>query len=142
MPIHPSNLAKYPGGSIRSPEWLAIRRNIQFRARNCCENCGVENGSIGGRDEEGEWYDVADTDWKLGENAFCVNGIHGERELRLVKVVCTVAHIDGKLDDHGDANLAFWCQRCHLRHDADQHRTNAANTRAEKVGQLDLWGRA
>lgn len=142
MPIRPENMAKYPGGSIRSAEWLAIRRNIQFRARNCCENCGVENGSIGGRDEDGNWYDVADPEFELGSNAFCANAEHGERDLRLIKIVCTVAHRDGRLDDHSDANLAFWCQRCHLRHDAAQHQANAAITRHEKAGQLDLLGRA
>ena len=65
----------------------------------------------------------------------------GERELRIVRIVCTVAHVDGRLEDHSDDNLAFWCQRCHLRHDAEQHRINAAITRHEKAGQLDLLGR-
>lgn len=139
MPIRPENMVKYPGGSIRSPEWLAIRSNIQARARNCCEQCGVENGSVGGRDEDGNWYDVADTDYVLGENAFCVNSEHGERDLRLIKIVCTVAHVDGQLVDHSDANLRFWCQRCHNRHDAKSRLANAAITRREKAGQMDLW---
>lgn len=140
MPIRPENMAKYPGGSIRSPEWMAIRRNIQYRARNCCEGCGVENHSIGGRDEDGNWYDAQDDDATLGGYAFCT-GDHGERELRIIKIVCTVAHVDGKLDDHSDDNLRFWCQRCHNRHDAKSRQVNASITRHEKAGQLDLLGR-
>ncbi len=142
MPIRPENMAKYPGGSIRSPEWLAIRERIRARANDCCEQCGVPNGELGGR--EGDvWFTAQDDDARPGEHAFCtdLSGQRGERDLRIIKIVCTVAHTDGKLDDHCDDNLAFWCQRCHLRHDAEQHRTNAAITRAEKAGQMDLWAR-
>ena len=32
MPISPENMRCYPGGSIRSPEWLAIRCAILNRA--------------------------------------------------------------------------------------------------------------
>lgn len=137
MPIRPENMAKYPGGSIRSPEWQAIRRNIQARARNRCEGCGVENHSLGGRDEDGNWYDAQDDDAVPGEHSFCT-GDRGERELRIIKIVCTVAHVDGELTDHSDDNLRFWCQRCHLRHDHKQHVANAARTRRQKQPQLDL----
>jgi hypothetical protein len=119
MPIRPENAAKYPGGSIRSPEWLAIRERIRERAGDKCENCGVANHAWGQR--------LADGTFVMADQG--------------IKIVCTVAHVDGKLDDHGDANLAFWCQRCHLRHDAAQHQANAAITRHEKAGQLDLLGR-
>lgn len=144
MPIRPENMAKYPGGSIRSPEWLAIRRNIQFRARNCCEECGVENHSIGGRDEDGNWYDAQDDDARPGEYAFCTDltGQRGERDLRIIKIVCTVAHLDGKLDDHSDDNLRFLCQRCHNRLDAKSRRANAAITiHDRKAGTFDMFER-
>lgn len=142
MPIRPENMAKYPGGSIRSPEWLAIRQRIRERAGDCCEECGVPNGELGGRIGE-VWFTAQNDDARPGEHGFCTDlaGERGERELRIVKIVCTVAHVDGKLDDHSDGNLAFLCQRCHLRHDAEQHRINARITRHEKLGQLDLLGR-
>lgn len=142
MPIRPDNMALYPGGSIRSPEWLAIRERIRTRASDCCEQCGVPNGELGGR-EDGVWFTAQDEDATPGEYAFCsdLTGQRGERELRIVRIVCTVAHVDRNLDDHSDGNLAFWCQRCHLRHDAAQHRHNAAITRHEKAGQTDLFGR-
>lgn len=98
MPIRPENMAKYPGGSIRSPEWQAIRERIRTRAE-------------------------------------------GGATLRIIRIVCTVAHVDGGLDDHSDDNLRFWCQRCHNRHDAKSRQEHATITRHEKAGQLDLIGR-
>ncbi len=50
-------------------------------------------------------------------------------------VVLTVAHLDGELVDHGDNNLAVWCQRCHLTHDRHQHARSARATRARKLVQ-------
>jgi len=143
MPIRPENMARYPGGSIRSPEWLAIRERIRKRAGDCCEGCGVRNHALGGRDANGRWYDAQDDDATPGEYGFCTDltGEGGEADLRIIKIVCTVAHVDGKLDDHSDENLRFWCQRCHNRHDRRSRQVNAAITRAEKVGQLDLIGR-
>lgn len=140
MPIRPENMVLYPGGSIRSPEWLAIRERIRARAGDCCEQCGVRNGATGARSPiSDEWLDFAHGKFAV----FPVLGSGGYDEIRvpIIKIVCTVAHIDGKLVDHSDANLAFWCQRCHLSHDAGQHKANAAITRHEKRGQADLLGR-
>lgn len=142
MPIRPENMAKYPGGSIRSPEWLAIRERIRARAGNCCEECGVENHALGGRDEDGHWFYAQDDDVVPGEYGFCTDltGQRGERDLRIIKIVCTVAHVDGKLNDHSDENLRFWCQRCHNRHDAASRRANAAITiHDRRNGTLDLF---
>jgi len=47
-------------------------------------------------------------------------------------VVLTIAHRDNALVDHSDANLAAWCQRCHLTHDARQHADNARETRRSR----------
>lgn len=138
MPIRPENMAKYPGGSIRSPEWLAIRERIHRRAGNRCEGCGVRNGAHGCRHPvTDEWLDYAH-----GKVAvFPQSGDFFGRTVKLVRIVCTVAHVDGKLDDHSDDNLRFWCQRCHNRHDAASRQENATITRHEKAGQLDLLGR-
>ena len=115
MPISPERMKLYPGGSIRSPEWLAIRARIRQRAGDRCEgspaypDCRAENGQP--HPSTGS------------------------------KVVCTVAHVDGDLTKNEDADLKFWCQRCHNTHDVAQRQHNAAITRAEKVGQPDMYGR-
>jgi hypothetical protein len=148
MPIRPENMAKYPGGSTRSPEWQAIRERILARAGNCCEGCGVENHALGGRLRDGTFLKAQPTGdnglrltWpREGEWAWC-GSVSAPINLRIIRIVCTVAHVDGKLHDHSDDNLRFWCQRCHNRHDARSRQANAAITRHEKAGQLDLIGR-
>lgn len=150
MPIRPENLSIYPGGSIRSPEWLAIRERIRARAGNRCEACGVENHAVGGRMSDGTFCPALPLDGyaelpKEGAMAWCFDQTDPSKwkvRLRIIKIVCTVAHVDGRLDDHGDHNLAFWCQRCHNRHDAKSRQENATITRHEKDGQLDLLGRS
>lgn len=54
------------------------------------------------------------------------------------KVILTVAHVDHDPTNNDEANLAALCQRCHLRHDAKEHASNARRTRARKAGQLEL----
>lgn len=145
MPISPDCMKRYPGGSIRSPEWLAIRERIRARAGNRCEECGVENHALGGRGANGVFHKALPVGEKLlrlewpkpGDTSMCEGGVMR----RIIRIVCTIAHVDGKLDDHSDDNLRFWCQRCHNRHDAKSRAINAAITRHEKNGQLDLIGR-
>ena len=148
MPIRPENMTKYPGGSIRSSEWLAIRERIRRRAGDCCEQCGVENHALGGRLRDGTFLKARPTGdnglritWpREGEWAWCCD--NEPIMLRIIRIVCTVAHADGRLDDHSDDNLRFLCQRCHNRLDAKSRQINAAITRHEKAGQLDLLGKS
>lgn len=44
MPIRPENMRRYPGGSIHSPEWKAIRDSILSRANLQCEECLIPDG--------------------------------------------------------------------------------------------------
>lgn len=144
MPISAENMALYPGGSIRSPEWLEIRERIRRRACDCCEWCGIANHALGGRLSNGKFLhalpkgtDGLKTIWpKPGERYWC--GSAAPIELKIIRIVCTVAHIDGELTDHSDDNLAFLCQRCHNRHDAKERQANAARTRGKRNGQADI----
>lgn len=112
MPISKDKMKLYPGGGIRSPEWLEIRARIQLRALNCCEGCGVPNGAVGVR-IDGAFFPVTNPKMKPGDKIM----IPGN-EYKVIRIVCTVAHRDDDLVDHSDENLAFWCQRCHNRNDA------------------------
>jgi hypothetical protein len=107
MPISKDKMKLYPGGGIRSPEWLEIRARIRLRAHDLCEGCGLVNGAIGVR-ISGEFFPAA-SHLKPGEMSSFG---------KVIQIVCTVAHIDDDLVDHSDGNLAFWCQQCHNRHDA------------------------
>lgn len=86
----PIDYKKYP------PSWKTeIRPRILARAKNKCEFCGVENGSIIVRNE---------------------NRSH---------VVLTIAHLDQDRENWQikDTRLAALCQRCHLQYDRTDRKT-------------------
>jgi 5-methylcytosine-specific restriction endonuclease McrA len=74
--------------------------------------------------------------WRC-ENCGAANGephpITGSR------VVLTVGHLDHTPEHCQPENLRAWCQRCHLRYDAEHHAKNAAETRRNRMQTLDLF---
>lgn len=137
MPIKPENRDRYP------KDWPAIRARILARAGNACEQCKAPNRTRiarGTGSDAGTYMldsaDVfcADTGKHLGQCR------HSDYELaRMVDVVLTIAHLDHTPENCADDNLRAWCQRCHLRYDADHHRANAQATRRAKAGTLELF---
>lgn len=128
MPISAENMRLYPGGSTRSPEWAAIRKQVMERAGNRCEGCGVEDRAIGVRLPDEDYRFEPTPELEIGEKIDC------EREnentfMKVFRIVCTVAHVDGGLTDHSLDNLRFWCQRCHNRHDAPMRVANRKSWR-------------
>lgn len=142
MPIRPENMAKYPGGSIRSPEWQAIRRQIGDRSGWKCEDCGAPHaelvcrGKISGRGvymiESGDTFDE-----NTGERIGRLH-LYDLEAPRWVKIILTVAHVDGDETNSDPNNLKHWCQLHHNRHDAKSRAVNAAATRRAKSPQMDL----
>lgn len=112
MPISIENRALYPAN------WREIRARIQARAGDRCEKCAVPNGAFRIRGTE-EWT----TDLMQVETWICCD------EQKVTRIVCTTAHVDHTIENYEDDNLRFWCQRCHLAHDMDQHRTSAYMSR-------------
>lgn len=113
MPISSERMKLYPGGSIRSAAWLAIRGRIIARAGDACE----------GTPQHPECRAVN-------------REPHPETGS---KVVLTIAHMDQDVANNEDDNLRALCQRCHLKWDHEQHQRNARQTRFRKVGQPDLF---
>lgn len=111
MPIRAERAKLYPGGSIRSPEWLALRDLILQRAHDRCEgspaypDCRAENGK-----------------------AHPVTGSI---------VVLTIAHLthDETCDD--PEQLRAWCQRCHNTYDL-AHRRSTSRARLAVGDLFDL----
>jgi len=145
MPVSPEKQKLYPGGSLRSPEWLAIVARINRRAGNCCEICGVANGVLGGRDAGGVFHPA----WATGED---VRGLTwpepgswwwcGPRarnlKLRIVRIVLTTMHLNHDTTDNRDENLQAGCQRCHNIHDAAFRRANALRAQHLRSGQMRM----
>ena len=138
MPIPPERMKLYPGGSINSPEWKAIRARILERSKErsevwaqlygeevataqvceCTGECGVDHK----HDEFMEFWGCGGyDDVHLGELGRC-QAYNGSRHpVTGSMVVLTIAHLDHDPTHSDDDNLKAMCQRCHLRLDADTH---------------------
>lgn len=152
MPIKPENRARYP------KDWAEIRQRILARAGNACEQCGVENHALGGRDRDGTWHPALPLGEKLlrlewpkpGTEAWCGHDmgiIGGKRRiigdrLRIIRIVLTIAHLDHTPENCEESNLRALCQRCHLKYDHEHHMQNAHETRRKRKAVGDLFGNA
>lgn len=138
MPIKPENRARYP------KDWPAISAQARERARWRCEKCGVRNGALGGRTRDGAWHAALPLgerslrlEWpKPGTLAWCSGH---DSQLRIVRIVLTVAHLDHEPENCDPSNLRAWCQRCHLRYDHAHHMANARATRQARKAAGDLF---
>jgi len=137
MPIKPENKARYP------KNWKEIRAAILERAGHRCEKCLAQNHTRicrGAGDDEGTYmtdsayvYD-AETGHMLGR---ChMSDYHVGK---MVDVVLTIAHLDHTPENNDPSNLRAWCQRCHLRYDAEHHAKNARETRQARKAMGDLF---
>ena len=137
MPIRPENKARYP------KDWKRIADAIRERAGHKCEKCKAPNRTRiargAGKDEGTYMLDTADvfcaeTGQHLGRCR------HSDYELaRMVDVVLTVAHLDHAPENCDPENLRAWCQRCHLRYDAEHHKRTAYATRKAYAMTGDLF---
>lgn len=138
MPIRPDQKARYP------KEWPQISASIRERAQHKCEECGVPNYELGGRAPDGTWHKArptGDNGLKLtwpepGEYGLCEGY---PVELRIVKIVLTVAHLDHQPENCEPDNLRCWCQRCHNRYDAATRRKGIQERQRAKAASGDLF---
>lgn len=111
MPIRPENRRRYP------TDWELLSARIRFgRADSRCEcrgECGASPHTRGRCD-----------------------AVHGHpHPFTGSNVVLTVAHLNHTPEDCAETNLKAMCQRCHLNYDKDEHRAQAARTRAAAVAE-------
>lgn len=133
VPIKPENRRRYPA------DWRAIRRRILARADHSCERCGLANYSLGGRLSDGTFLPLCATEVPLlGRVAWCGDGRRRE-QLRVIRIVLTIAHLDHCPENNADENLQALCQRCHLAHDQVHHQLNAYATRRAGRAVADLF---
>jgi 5-methylcytosine-specific restriction endonuclease McrA len=116
MPV--KDQSQYPGGSLRSREWLAIRGLVLHEQGHACAWCRAPDRVAIEREADGSWW--------LAEGP------------NRTVIVLTVAHLDHRTRNNTRGNLRALCQRCHNRHDAPHRRANAARTRRAKLACGDL----
>lgn len=138
MPIRPEMKDRYP------KDWYEISQRIRQRADHKCEFCGVPNYELGGRSPAGVWHKANPTgtngkggfDWpKEGDHAWCAGY---DKQLRIVKIVLTVAHLDHQPENCALENLKCLCQRCHNKYDAPMRASGIKQRRNERLGQGSL----
>lgn len=123
------------------PKWSLISRLIRFfRAGNKCEICGLENGAIIKRLGKGQWREPNEEE----DSRLCdlmesgLNYQKALKEVKLTKIILTVAHMDHIKTNNRFDNLKALCQSCHLFHDKDHHATNRRFGRNWKKNQTEL----
>jgi len=118
----PIDYKKYP------PNWKELRSQVLERAKNKCEDCGVENYALGFRDKIGLFHEVENT----LENEF----FYEDFKIKLIKIVLTIAHLDHDEENHNVKidRLKALCQRCHLKYDVAEKKRRRKNKKA--VGSL------
>lgn len=114
------------------PDWPAIRAKVQKRAGNKCEGCGVANYAVGARDRRGDWHNQADIDHMNSDVGYSMFGEYP----KIIRIVCTTAHLDHNPGNNDLDNLKFLCQACHNRYDSKHRAGNAALTRQAKREQI------
>lgn len=140
MPIRPENLARYP------KNWPEISASIRSRAGNVCEGCGIANGTLGARRNDGVFLPAmptGDNGLKLtwpapGQIAWCGSDDTGKARLKIVRIVLTVAHLDHTPENCDPSNLKAWCQRCHNRYDAATRRAGIKSRLRESLAVMEL----
>lgn len=137
MPIKPENRARYP------ENWDEIREAILERAGNKCEKCKAPNRTLiarGAGTDEGAYMLESSEVFSAETGEYLGRCRHSAFEVaRMVEVVLTIAHLD-HIPEHCDPdNLRAWCQRCHLRYDAEHHKANAMATRRARLNTPDLF---
>ena len=104
--------------------------------------CGRPHGRVVYHLGDGRWWDAEVGAWRDGQGkslawppalADLTDG------LRTTRVVLATAHRNHDTADNADANLAAWCQRCHLGHDRPEHRRRRWRTQFRRRALADLF---
>lgn len=138
MPIRPEHRWFYP------VDWKQLSAVIRFeRAKGRCEQCGRPHCQQVFHLGDGRWWDEDRGTWRDGQGKV-LRGLppYGVPVLydqaRVTRVVLAAAHLDHDPTNNGPRNLKAFCQRCHMLHDAKEHRRQRWLTfrRRKAIGDL------
>ena len=137
MPIRPEHRHFYP------IDWPQLSAVIRFdRAAGRCEGCGRPHGKTVLHLGDGRWYDAEAGTWRDGKGRKLrrLKIVDPLNTVRSTRVYLAAAHRDHDTSRNGAADLAAWCQRCHLAHDRPEHQRRARFTilRRRALGDLFL----
>lgn len=115
VPIRPENRWLYP------IDWDQLSSAIRFkRAGSRCERPHLHRISHLG---DGRWWDTQAQCWRSERGRrIALRKPFAFGSVRTTYVVLACAHLDHDPGNNAFANLAALCQRCHMLHDAAEHR--------------------
>lgn len=118
MPIRPEHVFLYP------IDWKHISHFVRFvRAKGCCEHCGRRHNERVFHLGDGRWWDAQRLYWRSGQGRRVRRPAEDILTLgRWTPVVLACAHLHHDPSDSRFEKLAALCQRCHMIHDAPEHR--------------------
>lgn len=118
MPIRAENRWLYP------IDWQQLSVRIRFeRAGRRCEQCGRPHLRRVAHLGDGRWWDARSACWRSDRGKrIAVKGGFTLASVRVTYVVLACAHLDHDPSNSAPANLKALCQRCHMIHDAAEHR--------------------
>jgi len=118
MPIRPENRWLYP------IDWQQLSNAIRFeRAGACCERCARPHLKTVAHLGDGCWWDGLNGHWRSDRGRRITrHAFFTLASVRTTYVVLACAHLDHDPGNNRHSNLAALCQRCHMLHDAAEHR--------------------
>lgn len=135
MPIKPENRGRYPA------DWPEIRERILTRAGYQCEHPGCKARHLAvGYWHNDRWRPITQALVLAGAKVGSIVSIgDAGHRVKIIKVVLTIAHLDHQPENCADENLRAWCQRHHLRYDAQHHAQTAYATRRARANTQELF---
>ena len=91
---------------------------------------------------DGRWWDAEASRWRdgWGRRIRIRSGTDILGRTRRTHVVLAAAHRDLATANNADANLAAFCQRCHMIHDRPEHQRRRWRTLFQRKAMGDLFG--
>ena len=133
MPIRAEHRWLYP------IDWPQLSAAIRFgRAKGKCEHCHRPHLAQIWHLGDGRWWDVTSATWR-DYRGRGVRAFPSLDQLRRTRVVLACAHLNHDPTSNSPRNLAALCQRCHLAHDAPEHRYQRWRTRFTRRALRDFF---
>ncbi|HJE26164.1 MAG TPA: hypothetical protein K8W01_21150 [Methylorubrum populi] len=136
MPIRREHRFFYP------IDWPQLSAVIRFgRARGRCEGCGRPHGRTVFHLGDGRWWDDDAESWRDGAGRMIRLSTADDvlAAARTTRVVLATAHRNHDTADNTAANLAAFCQRCHMMHDRPEHKRRRWLTLFRRKALGDLF---
>ncbi|GJE39466.1 MULTISPECIES: hypothetical protein [Bacteria] len=137
MPIRPEHRFFYP------IDWPQLSIAIRFgRAKGRCEACKRPHGRMVYHLGDGRWWDGEAGVWRDGRGRITRLTLGVDdllTRVRTTRVVLAAAHRDHDTSNNANANLAAFCQRCHMIHDRPEHRRRRWFTLFRRKALGDLF---